>query len=73
MLYSNILASWFDVGERVCFYLGLFIGVPNKGESIEGHLFYVANATEHFFVVRYERKQKKTSFIIVCSSVVLIR
>lgn len=41
-------------------YLGFFTGVPNKGESVESHLFDVANATEHFFVVRYKRKKENT-------------
>lgn len=41
-----------------CFYLSLLIGVPDKGESIEGHLLYVANAAEHLFVVRYKRNKK---------------
>lgn len=40
----------------MCVYLGFLTGVPHKGEGIEGHLLYVANAAEHFFVVRYRKK-----------------
>lgn len=44
----------------ICVYLGLFSGVPDEGESVEGYLLYVANAAEHFFVVSYKRKKQKT-------------
>lgn len=50
----------------ICVYLGFFIGVPDKGEGIEGNLLYVANATGHFFVVRYKRK--KNTFSILFSA-----
>lgn len=42
----------------VCVYLGFFIGVPHKRESIESHFFYVANAAKHLFVIRCKRKRK---------------
>lgn len=44
-------------------YLGLFAGVPNKRQSVEGHLLYVAYAAEHFFVVGYEKKKNINIFI----------
>lgn len=55
--------------KLVIIYLGLFIGVPHKGERIEGHLLNVADATEHFFVVgflRNESKKRKTFDNLIC-------